>query len=310
MTTSFSKKINHPDAPFYRRLIDDLDEGVVFLNHEREIVFWSRGMERLTGFSEAEAKSGGCTRHCMRFAGLEEIRACDGACSIHRTLSTGEAHEEDIYFQHKEGHRIPVNLRLVPFRPESGGPVEGVMELLRDNALKEGLKTEVSDLRKMALIDPLSELGNRRYGAMNLSTHLEEYKRYGTPFGVLFIDIDNFKAVNDKFGHDAGDRIIRMIGRTLHYNLRTFDVSARWGGEEFLAIILNVNTEQLTGIAEKVRALVETSPVRYGASMIKVTVSIGAALACGEDTELGLVNRADAAMYESKKNGRNRVTPA
>jgi diguanylate cyclase (GGDEF)-like protein/PAS domain S-box-containing protein len=297
-----------PDAGFYQRLIDELDEGVIFLDHKRKITFWSLGAEKLTGFSAAEVMADGCVNHCMRFAGLEALKACDGSCNIHRALSTGETIFEDIYFQHKEGHRIPVTLRLVPHRSGAAGPVEGVVEILRDNSRNISLTTELEDLRRMALIDPLTELGNRRFVEMNIATHLEEVRRYNSGFGLLFIDIDDFKIVNDSYGHNAGDRILRMVGRTLHHNLRSFDLSARWGGEEFVALVLNVNSDQLKEIAEKIRQLVETSPMRYGASWINITISLGATLARADDVMTELIGRADTAMYKSKKDGKNRVT--
>ncbi len=296
------------DSIFYQNLINDLDEGVIFLDHERKIRFWSAGAEKLTGFTHAEAAEAGCISHCMRFAGLEAIKACNGVCNIHIAMDSGNIMSEDIYFQHKEGHRIPVNLRLVPFRPEISGKVQGIVEILRDNSHKVKLSAELEDLKKMALIDPLTEIGNRRYADININSHLETFKRYGTAFGLIFLDIDDFKSMNDAWGHNAGDRVIRMIGRTLHYNLRPFDLSARWGGEEFIAIILNVNLEQLLAIAEKIRHLIETSLVRFGSVQLKATVSIGATLVSEEDNETGLINRADAAMYESKKSGKNRVT--
>jgi diguanylate cyclase (GGDEF)-like protein len=113
----------------------------------------------------------------------------------------------------------------------------------------------------MALLDPLTKLGNRRYGQMNLSGKLREFKRYGWPFGVLFIDIDKFKAVNDTYGHDAGDRVLRLVAATIRNGLRSSDVVVRWGGEEFVAIVASVDEEKLRHVGEKLRVLVERSSI-------------------------------------------------
>lgn len=297
-----------PEERFYRDLIDDLDEGIIFLDADRKIRFWSKGVERLTGFSAAEVMEQGCVLHCMRFAGLDSSSGCEGKCNIHRTLKTGENMVEEIYFQHKEGHRVPIHLRIRPYQPDPSKPADGVVEVLRDNSQKANLISELEELRRMALIDPLTEIGNRRYGEMNIETHLEEVRRYAMTFGLLFMDIDNFKQLNDTYGHNAGDRVLRMVGQTLKYNLRSFDISVRWGGEEFVALVLNVSREQLADIAGKIRHLVETSTVKYGNTPLHVTLSIGGTLANAEDSPNVLVGRADRAMYESKKNGKNSVT--
>ena len=159
----------------------------------------------------------------------------------------------------------------------------------------------------MALLDPLTELGNRRYIEMNLKARLEEMHRYGWPFGVLFIDVDRFKEVNDRYGHDIGDRVLKMVGKTMVNNLRSFDFLGRWGGEEFIAILANVNGDHLHSVANRCRLLVEQSSISIRDKDIRVTVSIGASPARLHDTVEMLVRRADRLMYGSKTSGRNCV---
>jgi diguanylate cyclase (GGDEF)-like protein len=114
--------------------------------------------------------------------------------------------------------------------------------------------------------------------------------------------------VNDQFGHDVGDRVLKMVASTLQNNLRTFDLVCRWGGEEFVVIININNEDHLLKLAEKLRMLVEQSSLMTGNHFIRVTVSIGATLAHLHDTPHSLTYRADQLMYQSKKAGRNRVT--
>ncbi len=160
----------------------------------------------------------------------------------------------------------------------------------------------------MTLLDPLTELGNRRYLEMQLSGRLKEMDRYGWPFGVLFADIDLFKNVNDTYGHGVGDRVLKMVGRTMQNSIRSYDIVGRWGGEEFLAVIVNVGEDHLCRIAQKLRSLVGKSRITEGKDSIRVTVSVGATLARPDDTAETLVKRADRLMYRSKASGRNRVT--
>ena len=160
----------------------------------------------------------------------------------------------------------------------------------------------------MALLDPLTGMGNRRFVEIGLNSRLNELQRYGWKFGLLFIDIDHFKKVNDLYGHETGDMVLKMVAGTLVHNARSFDLIGRWGGEEFVAIIANVTGEELLRIARKYRALVGESNVLAGKDRISVTISIGATLARPDDSPETLLNRADQLMYQSKLSGRNRVT--
>ena len=156
-------------------------------------------------------------------------------------------------------------------------------------------------------LDPLTQLGNRGYTRMMLGGRLDELRRYGWPFGLLFIDVDYFKHVNDAHGHEVGDRTLHVIATTLLKSLRPFDFLGRWAGDEFLALIVNVGRDALTTVAERARILVERAQVEAGDGEVRVTVSVGGALARSEDTVDQLVARADALMYESKLAGRNQV---
>jgi diguanylate cyclase (GGDEF)-like protein len=122
------------------------------------------------------------------------------------------------------------------------------------------------------------------------------------------IDLDDFKQINDRFGHQAGDEVLQMVARTLLANCRPFDTIARWGGEEFSAIIANVREGELRKVAEKFRAMIEVSGLRRSESeSLRVTVSIGCAVAQPNETAAELLKRADEMLYAAKRGGRNRV---
>ena len=125
---------------------------------------------------------------------------------------------------------------------------------------------------------------------------------------MLFADVDHFKAINDNFGHHVGDRVLATVARTLASNVRASDVVSRWGGEEFVALLGNVDALRLDALADKLRQLVATSSVTVTDRNLRVTVSIGATLMRIDDNPATLIARADRLMYESKQGGRNRVT--
>jgi diguanylate cyclase (GGDEF)-like protein len=157
-------------------------------------------------------------------------------------------------------------------------------------------------------LDGLTLLANRRYIDLELERHLSEMSRYGTSFGVLLMDIDHFKVFNDTHGHEVGDLILKTVAQSLLHNARPFDVYGRWGGDEFIGIIRNVDMTSLTKIGARIRALVEQTHVRAEEALMHVTISMGATLAFKTDTQQSLLKRADELMYRSKEQGRNRLT--
>jgi len=230
-------------------------------------------------------------------------------CPMQRVFASETAAEMEAFLLHKTGHRVPVRIRAHPLPGPDGRP-QGMVEVFTDLSHHQSARERIEELQRLALLDPLTQVGNRRFGEIHLEARLRELNRFGWTFGVLFADIDHFKRVNDRHGHDTGDKILQMVARTLTHALRTNESVSRWGGEEFLAIVINVSEEQLRGVAEKGRALVQQSAHPHQGEPIRVTVSVGATLADPGDTVETLMRRADRFMYRSKESGRNRVTTA
>jgi diguanylate cyclase (GGDEF)-like protein len=160
----------------------------------------------------------------------------------------------------------------------------------------------------MALLDNITRCENRNYFEKELFVRFEETKRFGVPFGILYMDIDDFKNFNDSYGHDVGDRVLQFVADTLVRNSRPFDVIGRWGGDEFVGIMRNVGRRQLTYLGNRLRTLVEASYIQTESEKLHVSISIGATLVCDSDSMDTLIKRADILLYESKKAGRNRLT--
>ena len=161
--------------------------------------------------------------------------------------------------------------------------------------------------RREALTDELTGLPNRRMFDAALRGRLENRGRYGWRFGLLVVDIDNFKVVNDQFGHAVGDAILAGVARTILGAVRAGDMVARWGGEEFAVLVEASEAGGLAETAERVRALVAQSEVRHETLVLKVQVSAGGSLASRDDTPESLFERADGALYLAKREGRDRV---
>ncbi|MHC4860618.1 MAG: sensor domain-containing diguanylate cyclase [Planctomycetota bacterium] len=291
---------------FHRELLDSLYDGVYFLDPDRKITYWSRAAERLTGYGRSEVLGKRCADNLLMHVDGQGRSLCADNCPVKETLENGQPCEANAFFRHKKGHRVPVSIRATPVRDHEGNVV-GAVEIFRDESRDEEIFRRVEELERMALVDQQTGLANRRHCEAHLRMRLEELSRYDWPVGVLFIDIDHFKRVNDNYGHDVGDDVLRVVARSLINSMRPFDFLGRWGGEEFLGVVVNVEEAQLNEIAERCRLLVEASGVPSASGAIPVTVSVGATLAAtGEELET-VVKRADELMYRAKEAGRNRV---
>jgi diguanylate cyclase (GGDEF)-like protein len=230
-------------------------------------------------------------------------------CPLSHTLTDGGRREAEVFLQHKDGHRVPVSVRVSPII-DGKGAVVGAVEIFTDVSAKKRMERRAVTLEKMAFNDVLTGIPNRRYTQLKIKQAIQETRHFARSVGIILIDLDHFKQVNDNYGHDLGDAVLRTVSKTLSNGLRTGDFLGRWGGEEFLAIVMDVSTDQFASLAERSRTLLAQSPTQANSSLIQVTASIGATLVRSIDTQASVVSRADELMYRSKLLGRNRVTVA
>jgi len=296
-----------PRNEFYREVLDNLFDAVYFVDRERRITFWSKTAEKMTGYEAREVVGRRCADNILVHVDSDGTNLCEGLCPLARTIEDGESREADVFLHHRKGHRMPVSVRVAPIR-DSDGRITGAIEVFSDNSRRLAEAQELDRLKRLALVDPMTEVRNRGYMEISLQTVLKEVDRYSWPMGLLFVDIDRLKGINDSYGHEAGDQLLKAVAQTLVQGVRGFDFVGRWGGDEFVLIIRNINEKNLGRMAEKLRALVAKSFVTLAACQIGVTVSIGATTFLADDTADSVISRADALMYRSKAAGRNRVT--
>jgi len=292
---------------FFRQLLDNLYDGVYFVDRDRVVNYWNKGAERLSGFAAEEVVGHSCRDNLLVHVDDRGNQLCFQGCPLAATIKDGQERQAAVFMHHKAGHRVPVQVRVTPIRNEDGF-ITGAVEIFSDNTAEVDARQRAEELETMAFLDALTGIANRRFLEITLRSRLEEQRRYGWPFGLLFLDVDHFKSFNDRYGHDVGDQVLKMVAKTMTSCSRAFDVVGRWGGEEFIAIIANVEREQLLAVAERYRQMIEHSGLELEGRTLQVTVSVGAAGAFADDSSEQLLERADALMYRSKQNGRNRVT--
>jgi diguanylate cyclase (GGDEF)-like protein/PAS domain S-box-containing protein len=288
-------------------LIRNLQDGVYFVDRNRRITLWNKAAEEITGYTAEEVVGRCCADNILVHVNDNGRNLCIGICPLANTIADGEAREREIFLRHKKGHRVPVLVRTVPLR-DASGEIIGAAESFTDLRAREAILLRMRELEKLALSDPLTQLSNRTHILGELEDWLREKERYGLAFGVLMMDIDHFKDFNDRHGHDKGDLVLKTVADTLRGAARSFDLIGRWGGEEFLGLIRNVDLDEMVRVAERCRVLVEQTTVALPGGPGRVTISVGGTRAKIDDTPESLVKRADELMYRSKRAGRNLIT--
>ncbi|WP_321528537.1 sensor domain-containing diguanylate cyclase [Sedimenticola selenatireducens] len=163
-------------------------------------------------------------------------------------------------------------------------------------------------LQEQATHDALTGLGNRHYFQRHFRDELLRKDRYQRDSAVLLLDLDHFKKVNDRYGHDAGDFVLMRVSQLVKAQLREVDVPARWGGEEFCILLPETTLDDALAAAERIRAGLAREPLDYQGEAIEVTASIGVTTLNADDRRIEpVIKRADAALYRAKRDGRNRV---
>ncbi|WP_377288361.1 PleD family two-component system response regulator [Rhizobium sp. SG2393] len=184
---------------------------------------------------------------------------------------------------------------------------------IRRKRYNDRLRTSLQETIELAVTDGLTGLHNRRYLDNHLKLLIDRAVARGRELSLCITDIDRFKSVNDTYGHDVGDAVIREFARRIRSTVRGADLACRYGGEEFVVVMPDTTRETAESVAERLRFIVESIPftIPGGEGPLSITASLGiASLVPGEDTPETLVRRADRALYEAKNSGRNRVVAA
>jgi len=162
----------------------------------------------------------------------------------------------------------------------------------------------IGKIAEIASIDPLTKLYNRQYLFIKLKEELNRYTRYQTTFSILMIDLDNFKAINDSFGHQKGDEILSKFGNILEISKRELDICARYGGEEFIIILPHTDKNESYKIAERLRLIIIE---KFQSENLTVSIGVSNCPECGKTIE-SIIKKADDSLYNSKRMGKNRVS--
>jgi diguanylate cyclase (GGDEF)-like protein/PAS domain S-box-containing protein len=297
------------DLSLYRAILDSAGDAIYAVDCARNILYWNAAAEAITGYSAEEMVGRHCFDNILGHVDDQGRQLCTSGCPLSASIADGTAREAFVYLRHRRGHRVPVRVKVSPIR-DGNGEITGAVEIFSDSSASAAVHDKIRELERLAMLDPLTQVPNRRYFNSNIAKQFDDMTNAGVRFGVIMIDIDEFKQVNDQHGHQVGDEVLKVVANTLSANMRPHDVVGRWGGEEFVALIRGVSADELRMVAERLRALVEASAYPKEQGPVSVTISVGTAMARQGQNAEEIIAAADRAMYSSKRSGRNRVSTA
>jgi diguanylate cyclase (GGDEF)-like protein/PAS domain S-box-containing protein len=282
-----------------RLLAENAWEVIWTMAMDTKITYVSPAVEQVRGITPDEAKN----------QSLEEIHPPESAARVadyyQRVFAAVEigaappSFRGELEYYRKDGSIMTGELQVIPHRDATGQVIE-LIGVTRDISERKAFEAE---LRNFAVTDGLTGVWNRRQGTELLAADLAA-RRPGQALSLLMLDIDHFKAINDTFGHQAGDHVLIEIASRLRRSLRGNDMVARWGGEEFIVLVRDCALPDAGRLAENIRAAIAEVP--FG-PMGRITVSIGAAEARDNENLQAWLDRADQALYRAKRAGRNTV---
>lgn len=284
-----------------RAIVDDLDYGIVLLDQERRARFVNRAFRRLWRIPDGLAESAPTFIKLMYHGRGSEAYAVshdrlgDYVAGQLALIRTGE--EVPLMIALRNGEVLQFRCKALP----NGGRLltyDKVSELVHD----------AEALEQLACLDGLTGLNNRRHFLALAENEWSRFRRYGRPLAVLMIDIDLFKSINDRYGHDVGDEVIKAVADILQKNKRSSDIAGRLGGEEFALILPEATLDSAVAAAERLRRLVAERVVTAEDGSIAVTISAGVCVCDANTTGIEqLLKGADVPLYEAKRMGRNCV---
>lgn len=284
---------------FYRTVMNHLNEGVYFVDTDRKITFWNNGAEKISGYNETEVLHKPCFWNILMHQNDEGIILCEKNCPMGKTLLDGVLREEMLFLRHKQGYRVPVSTKIFPIKSPSN-QIVGAVQIFADMTPGSEQTKKLKALATLAYFDLVTGLANRRYVESRLGIMLTEHKKTLSPFGMLLINLMGFKALNDKYGPEIGDQVLRTVARNIAAEVGPLDIAARWDGTRFIIIIPNTKRAMLILLAEKIKGVAMRAANSTNSEDLSLTVSIAGTINRLDDTPVDLQRRIVANLQESE----------
>jgi diguanylate cyclase (GGDEF)-like protein/PAS domain S-box-containing protein len=280
-------------------ILDQLPLSVYVLDKQMRITYWNDHATEVSGFSRDDVLGRPCSSDILRHTLEDGASLCENGCPARACLDDGVCRDAPVYLHHKDGHRLLVDAKIIPVTG-TDGQIEAVIHIAGLRSAMEKAMEQVRRLQQLTSTDVLTEQLNRKGLGEAVESWLSDFDRNGRTFAMCVIDINDFKQINDRLGHGVGDQVLQMIAKTLRNVCRSHDVVGRWGGDEFVALIVANDESEVDVVTERIRSLTAQSFLNVAGQRVAVTVSVGSAMVAPGDVPEGLFERADASLYEEK----------
>jgi diguanylate cyclase (GGDEF)-like protein/PAS domain S-box-containing protein len=279
-------------------IMESARDAIIMIDNKGNVTFWNPAAERLFGYSREEVMGKELHRLMIQDERLYEVykEAFKRFQLSGKRNAVGKTIE--LKAKHKDGYEIDVELSLSAVKIKDTWHALGIVRDISERKKYEEL------LYRQSITDPLTNIYNRRFFMQMLEQEMERTRRYGKPFSIIMLDLDHFKSVNDRFGHAAGDMVLKSVADMIKGRIRKTDYFARWGGEEFIILLPETSVEDAAGLAEELREQLSSMTLP---EVGRVTASFGVAGYRTSDTIDTILMRADSMLYEAKDAGRNCV---
>lgn len=290
---------------FEAKLLDNMYDAVVFVNSQSSIVHWNHGAERLTGIPGASIRQQRWHPDILKLSDEKNCAISETDCPVLAAIGSGVQSLRRLTVWGRNGRCVAVDSHVIPVIGGDGN-TQGAILLLHDASSETSLEQRCQSLADKASRDSLTQVANRaefdRVHAMFVTAHQQQQ----VPCALLMCDLDHFKLVNDTYGHQAGDEVIKSLAALLKGACHAGDLVARYGGEEFVALLADCDNTTASRRADQIRiALSQVLQSRMNGN--SVTVSFGVTEIQAGDTAETMLRRADRALLMAKENGRNQV---
>ncbi len=286
-------------------ILNSTTTGIYFVTPERQILYWNKGAEEITGFSESEIVGKQCFETPLKHLDDKGTNLCEGRCPLVESIEKRERIERKVWVHTKEGKLKHIIVKAVPMYDKDGNII-GAVETFDDISLLDKLEKVNRKLKELSIRDPLTNLYNKREMYFHLKRAIVKSSR-GTKMVVVFIDLNKFKKINDICGHLEGDRIIKDFSEKIKKAFREGDMlfrprASRFGGDEFVVVLEIGESTDKKMLTNRIGKIMEGFSTK--SCIGEINMAVGITYVKPTDDIEKILKRADSAMYKSKESGK------
>jgi diguanylate cyclase (GGDEF)-like protein/PAS domain S-box-containing protein len=295
------------DSELVACLLENLRDGIVFVDKHGRIQTWSQAVEVMTGISSRHAIGGEINPGIFNLTDKMGKPVPAAACPFAACLRTGKPRQDEYRIVGRSGREVKAEFKIIPVA--EGENTTGAVVIIQDSSVQLDLQRQLKDLYAMSMLDPLTRVANRSEFERVLNEYVKAHHTTDFECSLIICDIDFFKQINDNYGHNVGDQALISFAQLLKNFVRSHDVVARYGGEEFVILCANCDIDAAMERAEEIRVTLTKTPQQMLNGKC-ITASFGVSQLKKSDTATEFFVRADHALLNAKETGRNKVVSA